>query len=1173
MADTTLYNIDILDGLDNPNLPIIQSLNFQLSDSSPVVFRVGSVSFCYNEHKSCRIILLDQNSQYTKDCKVEIIHNGVDSDGNAYTYTNVGYVYNGILDIEHYIGHDNTIKITSEYYEDSEYVMSSEESLNTQLVLTLTLVPKVSLLKDDKYIRKNKSSWESKSGFRNRKTEILTEFGSITNTVYWLSGCLAPNGKIYCVPWNGTQVLEINPETKESTLVGDVLPSSYSKWDQFAIGVNGKLYSMAYGIKFILEFDPDTYETDLISTATFTYHHGTIAAPNGKIYGCPFGNYILEFNPLTRYINYISMPTSGGAQYNGGCLAPNGKIYYAPWDKAEIAVFDPNTHEIELVGSFGGSYWGAVLAPNNKVYMLPYVGSYVLVIDTITHNTELLSRSDISGNFAHGSICNGIIYSLPYASNTYDILKINTFNNEVSKITHKNILNFTGIINYKDKLFGIPASTSILEIDTNNRENEVILDLQSDRGVYIDENMIVKQWCDISNQIVFGPSINTGNTIIKNGTIINSNNAVGTCLIFNDEDSLLYSDNLLISILLDTSFIVNNPNYYPGAVYENILSRGYTIADNNNTHFSYNIRLDSINQNTLVFGFYIGTLTAWNYKIVTINRSELTNKTNIALCYNSSKAIIIINNKTIETFPIVGEISNQVSYRNVLIGGGTNINDACFKSLISVGIEHIQITKNHNIDVSQYGIGDKINISNLNLLPISRYTDLYFSTFNKNTIKQDDVNYQSVIEWKSDSSDISLTRYLTDNYPTITRDGVKYNTSRQFLNYSLFGSNSTIEFWVKIDEPYTSNRTIISLSNFSIIVKENSIEATIDSVILTYNKTIFDNKWYHIAISYIDTINLYINGILVDYSSDLINEQIGDLIIGNFVGYLDNFRLSNTVCYYNIAGVELNDFAFIPSRRNSNMLPENIQWIPYDEVDDIVVALSSKNNLTFDYLGRVSSWKSNFNDLIVSQTDTNLMPTVVKNEGLYFDGVGKYNLNLSTIDYEFGDNTVMLECYLKLYEIAIGYVGLVRNATWANYPQSQINLYLHNNTMYFAVTDGTNYNTVSCDYSIILGNYVHLSCVRIKISDTLQKMYIIVDGIIVNVVTNSLIHIPNVNAPFHIGLDNQYNALEFNIDQIKISTSNIYNITGNEQIGDKIYQIMRTKNQRRSLHDTSNDEM
>jgi len=52
------------------------------------------------------------------------------------------------------------------------------------------------------------------SGFeRSLQEPLLSLFGSLSGSNKWIGGVLAPNGKIYGIPYNSTQILEIEPST------------------------------------------------------------------------------------------------------------------------------------------------------------------------------------------------------------------------------------------------------------------------------------------------------------------------------------------------------------------------------------------------------------------------------------------------------------------------------------------------------------------------------------------------------------------------------------------------------------------------------------------------------------------------------------------------------------------------------------------------------------------------------------------------------------------------------------------------------------------------------------------------------------------------------------------------------------------------------------------------
>ena len=65
-------------------------------------------------------------------------------------------------------------------------------------------------------------------------------FDSISGSLKYIGGVLAPNGKIYCVPRNATQILVIDPTDNTTELFGSI--SGTSKYYGGVLAPNGKIY-------------------------------------------------------------------------------------------------------------------------------------------------------------------------------------------------------------------------------------------------------------------------------------------------------------------------------------------------------------------------------------------------------------------------------------------------------------------------------------------------------------------------------------------------------------------------------------------------------------------------------------------------------------------------------------------------------------------------------------------------------------------------------------------------------------------------------------------------------------------------------------------------------------------------------------------------------------------
>lgn len=207
-------------------------------------------------------------------------------------------------------------------------------------------------------------------------------------TVYaWTSGCLAPNGKIYCPPTYGNRILVVNPNT-ETTSITDFpsigMSTSYyygtgSNWFGSALAPNGKIYAVPGGETSVLEIDPvaGTATTFGSLGTSAGKWYGAVLAPNGKIYGIPnTATTILEIDPKNRtattFGNISTFLSSGEVSFSG-VLGADGKIYILPNNHAKIIQLDPESKTLSLYKTLSNnvSTFAGVVAPNGNLYGIP----------------------------------------------------------------------------------------------------------------------------------------------------------------------------------------------------------------------------------------------------------------------------------------------------------------------------------------------------------------------------------------------------------------------------------------------------------------------------------------------------------------------------------------------------------------------------------------------------------------------------------------------------------------------------------------------------------------------------------------------------------------------------------------------------------------------------------
>ena len=137
--------------------------------------------------------------------------------------------------------------------------------------------------------------------------KFISLFGDFSGSFKWIGGVLAPNGKIYAIPHNSTQILEIDPNTRTATTFGNF--SGSAKWIGGVLAPNGKIYGIPSSSTQILEIDPNTKTTTLFGNLSDDSYKwiGGVLAPNGKIYAIPVNSTkILEIqimNYLSPYLN------------------------------------------------------------------------------------------------------------------------------------------------------------------------------------------------------------------------------------------------------------------------------------------------------------------------------------------------------------------------------------------------------------------------------------------------------------------------------------------------------------------------------------------------------------------------------------------------------------------------------------------------------------------------------------------------------------------------------------------------------------------------------------------------------------------------------------------------------------------------------------------------------
>jgi phage shock protein PspC (stress-responsive transcriptional regulator) len=274
-----------------------------------------------------------------------------------------------------------------------------------------------------------------------QNTADVTSITGLTGSGKWSGGVLAPNGKIYGIPFDSTSVLIIDPVTNTIDTTSITGLSGSNKWIGGVLAPNGKIYGIPYNSTSVLIIDPITNRADTTTIFTGFGNNnnwaGGVLASNGKIYGIPHSSTsVLIIDPNTNTADTTTITgLTGTNKWVGGVLGLNGKIYGIPWRSTSVLIIDPlatpnptaDTATISGLDSSNFKWSGGVLAPDGKIYGMPHSNTTVLIIDPTvtpnTANTTTITGLTGSGKWYGGSLApNGKIYGLPSGSTSVLII-------------------------------------------------------------------------------------------------------------------------------------------------------------------------------------------------------------------------------------------------------------------------------------------------------------------------------------------------------------------------------------------------------------------------------------------------------------------------------------------------------------------------------------------------------------------------------------------------------------------------------------------------------------------------------------------------------------------------------------------------------------------------------
>ena len=324
---------------------------------------------------------------------------------------------------------DTDIEVGKTYYVAVSSVKNNVEKFSEIIEIETNASPWVSTAEFMSKIATNAELYNAVSANFTQSTMGA----SLSGSAKWAGGVLAPNGKIYGIPENSSDILIIDPEAGTATRsnMGASLSGS-AKWAGGVLAPNGKIYGIPENSSDILIIDPEagtaTRSNMGASLSGSVKWQGGVLAPNGKIYCAPFNaSSILVIDTNLGTATTISAPAN---KYTGGVLGVDSNVYFMPRGASSVLKIDTSLNIATLVAPVASSsdaYTGGTILANAKIYSSSFNAAQFIEIDVV--NSIFAEKAGVSG-VAKWWGCvlapNGKIYGIPFNATNISILEPNS---------------------------------------------------------------------------------------------------------------------------------------------------------------------------------------------------------------------------------------------------------------------------------------------------------------------------------------------------------------------------------------------------------------------------------------------------------------------------------------------------------------------------------------------------------------------------------------------------------------------------------------------------------------------------------------------------------------------------------------------------------------------------
>jgi hypothetical protein len=250
----------------------------------------------------------------------------------------------------------------------------------------------------------------------------------------WLSGVYSKStNKIYGIPYNASQFLEIDYMNNNIKLISDYILLGQNLWKGGISDIYGRIHCIPYNSNSVIMYDPKKEKWELYSSSDLSQYGSRkwtdccYSKLDDRIYAIPYdAECILTIDPeykITSILFENDTLLKGDDQNN----KKNKK-------KTNNQNFNNNNKEEEF-RKFGKYSGGVISDIDDCIYFIPYNSLFVIKFDIkLRILTKLEGILKGYGKWSGGvyNPSDGCIYGIPYKSDS--ILKINTYTQEVSTV-------------------------------------------------------------------------------------------------------------------------------------------------------------------------------------------------------------------------------------------------------------------------------------------------------------------------------------------------------------------------------------------------------------------------------------------------------------------------------------------------------------------------------------------------------------------------------------------------------------------------------------------------------------------------------------------------------------------------------------------------------------------